>query len=323
MSKKRYWYNPQTLTYETFKPSFKSRLFGFFRYVLFSLVIASGMIFLFMHYYGSPKEKMQQRELEQYALQYRILDDRVEQLNTVLTDLQQRDDDIYRVIFEADPISTDIRQGGYGGVKKYAPLGGFKNAKQIIPLTKKIDQLAQKMYVQSNSFNEVFELARKKENMLAAIPAIQPVSNKDLKRTASGWGYRIHPVYKTKKFHYGIDFTAQLGTEIYATGTGVVKRVEHSKYGFGNLITIDHGYGYETFYAHLNGFNVRKGQKVERGDVIGFVGNTGMSTGPHLHYEVHYKKRAVNPANYFFQDLGPEEYEEIIRIANSFGQTYD
>jgi len=323
MSKTKYKYNQDKLTYEVVKPTFKQLLLKVSRFFLFSLLFATGIVFLFVKFYGSPKEKMLQREIDQYELQYRIINDRLSQMDAVVEDLQNRDDNIYRVIFEAEPIASEIRNGGYGGVKKYASIDGYKNSEVIIPITKKLDNLANKLYVQSNSFNEVFELARKKEEMLAHIPAIQPISNKDLTRTASGWGFRIHPVYKTRKFHKGIDFTAPIGTEIYSTGDGVVLRVERSRYGFGNLVTIDHGYGYQTLYAHLSGFNVHKGQKIKRGDIIAYVGNTGTSTGPHLHYEVHYKKKAINPSNYFFQDLGPEEYEEIIRIASSFGQSYD
>jgi murein DD-endopeptidase MepM/ murein hydrolase activator NlpD len=180
-----------------------------------------------------------------------------------------------------------------------------------------------KIYVQSTSYDQLIKLAKNKETMLACIPAIMPISNKDLKRTASGWGWRIHPIYKIRKFHYGMDFTAPTGTDIYSTGDGVVELVESSMRGYGNHIVINHGYGYKTIYAHLNGFNVKQGQQVKRGDIIGFVGNSGMSTAPHLHYEVMRNGEKVNPVNYYFNDLSAEEYERMIEISIKSGQTFD
>ena len=180
-----------------------------------------------------------------------------------------------------------------------------------------------KVYVQSTSYDEIIDLAKNKEEMLASIPAIQPISNNDLRRTASGWGYRIHPIYKIRKFHYGMDFTAPTGVEIYATGDGTIEVVETSKRGYGNKIIINHGFGYRTLYAHMNKFSVRKGQVVKRGDVIGYVGNTGLSTAPHLHYEVSRNGKKVNPVNYYFNDLSAEEYERMIEISLKSGQTFD
>jgi murein DD-endopeptidase MepM/ murein hydrolase activator NlpD len=177
--------------------------------------------------------------------------------------------------------------------------------------------------VQSVSYDEIIDLARNKEKMLASIPAIQPISNKDLTRTASGWGYRIHPIYKIRKFHYGMDFTAPTNTEVYSTGDGTIEVLNKSRRGYGNKIIVNHGFGYKTLYAHLNSFNVKQGQKVKRGDVIGYVGSTGLSTAPHLHYEVHLNNKKVNPVNYYFNDLTPEEYDRMVEISLKSGQTFD
>jgi murein DD-endopeptidase MepM/ murein hydrolase activator NlpD len=219
-----------------------------------------------------------------------------------------------------------VRKAGFGGINKYSHLENLNNSALIIETARKIDVLAKEAYIQSKSYDEVLKMALNKEQMLASIPAIMPISNEDLKRTASGWGYRMHPIYKVRKFHYGMDFTAPVGTPVYATGDGKVLEVSGSKrsrVGFGLVVKIDHGYGYETVYAHLNAFNVRQGQEVKRGDVIGYVGNTGGSTAPHLHYEVHRNGSAVNPQYYYFKDLTPQEYERMIAISSNIGQTLD
>lgn len=247
----------------------------------------------------------------------------MEKVEKVLSHLQETDDNLYRTIFEAEPISSSLREGGIGGVNRYAELEGYDNSRVVIETAERLDRIRKKVYVQSKSFDDLIELASEKEEMLRRIPAIMPISNKDLKRTASGWGYRIHPIYKIRKFHYGMDFTAPTGTEIYATGDGVIKRVISSKRGLGKHIVIDHGYGYATTYAHMNRFNVRQGQKVKRGDVIGFVGTTGLSTAPHLHYEVALNGKKVDPANYYFNDLTPAEYERMIELAMRSGQSFD
>ena len=216
-----------------------------------------------------------------------------------------------------------MRKAGFGGVNRYTELEGYENSDIVIQTARKLDQITREVYVQSKSYDELIKLATNKEKMLASIPAIQPISNKDLRRTASGWGWRIHPIYKIRKFHYGMDFTAPRGTPVYATGDGVVKRVIRSRRGYGNQILIDHGYGYVTQYAHLNGFNVKKGQHVKRGDVIGFVGNTGLSTAPHLHYGVLYNGKYVNPINYYFNDLTADEYEKMVTLSQNAGQSFD
>jgi len=199
----------------------------------------------------------------------------------------------------------------------------MENSDIVINVKKQLDKIMKKIYVQSVSYDEVIDLAKNKEEMLSHLPAIMPIANKDLKRTASGWGYRFHPIYKIRKFHYGMDFTSPRGTEIYATADGVVSRVQSIKRGYGNNVIIDHGYGYKTLYGHMSKFNVIEGQKVKRGDVIGYVGNTGTSTGPHLHYEVHHNDKKVNPMNYYFNDLSADEYDKMIEISQNSGQTFD
>ena len=245
------------------------------------------------------------------------------QIEIVLDDIQQRDDNIYRTIFEADPIPKSIRKQGFGGVNRYKKFAGYSNSDIIISTTKKIDQLTKQLYLQSKSFDDIINLTKDKSKMLASIPAIQPVSNKQLSRMASGYGYRIHPIYKTRKMHAGMDFSAKTGTEIYATGDGVISKVRRSKRGYGNHVKINHGFGYETLYAHMSKYIVRKGQKVKRGEVIGYVGNTGTSVAPHLHYEVHKNKRKINPVNFYYNDLNPEEYEKMIEISLQSNQSFD
>lgn len=278
----------------------------------------------YTYFLDSPKEKRLKRENQQLISQYEFMNQKVDQIEVVLNDLQMRDENIYRVIFEADSIPASIRKAGFGGVNRYEHLYGMSNEKLVVNTAKKLDVVMKQLYVQSKSFDEIIELAQRKDEMLKCIPAIMPISNRDLTRTASGWGWRIHPVYKIKKFHTGMDFSAPTGTDIYATGDGVVKAVTTSFSGYGKHIIIDHGFGYESLYAHMSEFKVKVGQKVKRGDIIGLVGNTGTSTAPHIHYEVHLKKERVNPQLYYFQeDLTAEEYDRMIEISTNSNQTFD
>jgi len=323
MAKIKYYYDKKTLSYKRIKLSpFKK-----FQRILFFLITSlfSGllMIFVFFTFFDSPKEKMLNREIENMVFQYNQIKDKLNQISLVMADLQNRDDNIYRVIFEAEPIPNSIRKAGYGGVNRYEALKGYNNSDLIINTTKKLDQISKQLYIQSKSFDEIIELAKHKSEMLAAIPAIQPVSNKNLSRMASGFGPRIDPIYKTKKFHAGMDFSAKTGTPIYATGNGKVIRVRKSRKGYGNHVKIDHGYGYVTLYAHMQKYIVKKGQKVKRGEVIGYVGNTGKSVAPHLHYEVHKNGRKVNPVNFFYNDLTSEEYEKMIILSSQNNQSFD
>jgi murein DD-endopeptidase MepM/ murein hydrolase activator NlpD len=278
---------------------------------------------IFYQFFDSPKEKRLKLEIQNLTSQYEVINNDMQQVETVLDEIQERDDNIYRVIFEADPIPTSIRKQGFGGVNRYEKLLGLSNSELMINTSKKIDQLTKQLYLQSKSFDEVIDLAKNKSNMLASIPAIQPVANKDLKRMASGYGYRIHPIYKTRKMHYGMDFSAKTGTEIYATGDGVVSKIKRSKRGYGNYVKINHGFGYETLYAHMSKYIVKRGQKVKRGEVIGYVGNSGISTAPHLHYEVRKDNKKINPMNFYYNDLSPEEYEKMLEISLQSNQSLD
>jgi murein DD-endopeptidase MepM/ murein hydrolase activator NlpD len=251
------------------------------------------------------------------------MDKSLNQISAVLENIKDRDDNIYRVIFEAEPIPNSIRKAGIGGVNRYKDLEGYDNSEILLSTVKKVDQISKQLYIQSKSFDEVIEMAQRKSDMMASIPAIQPVKNKELKRIASGYGRRIDPYYKKLKFHYGVDFSAPKGTPIYATGDGKVAKTKRSRRGFGNHIVIDHGYGYESLYAHMTKYTVRKGQKVKRGDVIGYVGSTGKSTAPHLHYEVHKDGKKINPAYYFHNDLSPEEFDRMLELSSQENQSFD
>jgi murein DD-endopeptidase MepM/ murein hydrolase activator NlpD len=274
-------------------------------------------------YFDSPEERYLQHELEKMEFEYDLMAKELDGMNEVLAELQRRDDKIYRVIFEADPIPASQRKGGFGGTNYLKRYEGYDNEDLMKEVASKLEQLKSKLVVQSKSYDELNKLIRSKEEMLASIPAIQPVSNKDLTRLASGYGYRIHPIYKTMKFHGGVDFTAPQGTEVYATGDGVVVEANSRNRGYGNMVVIDHGFGYKTRYAHLFQMAVQAGQKIKRGELIGYVGTTGLSTAPHLHYEVLKDERMINPVNFFFNDLSAEEYALLIDIANMSNQSFD
>ncbi len=323
MAKLKYHFDTESFKVEKVRITFKDRLKRFLYISFAGMIFAVVIIVIANNFFDSPKERMLEREIAQYKLQHEILNARIDLIGRVLKDLEERDDNIYRVILEAEPISSSKRQAGFGGVDRYAALEGYKNSELIIEATAKLDQIANKMYVQSKSFDEVFDLAKNKEEMLRHIPAIQPVKNVDLKRISSYFGYRTDPFYKVKKFHAGLDFSAPIGTEIFTTGDGKVISTKKSRRGYGNTILIDHGFNYVTKYSHLASFKVRKGQQVKRGQVIGTVGNTGKSTAPHLHYEVQKNGRAVNPIYYFFNDLTPEQFEEIIELSTRPTQSMD
>jgi murein DD-endopeptidase MepM/ murein hydrolase activator NlpD len=324
MVKSKYRFNPDSLNYDRVRPSLKKRLMILVSYLSILLLIAILLNVFYASMFDTPREKILKRENNQLNQQYEILNQKIEHLENVLEDIEKRDDNIYRTIFNADPIPHSVRDAGFGGVNRYEYLEGYDNSDKIIETAKRLDQLTKAVYVQSKSYDEVIEMAKSRELQLSSLPAIQPISNKDLTRTASGWGYRIHPIYKIRKFHQGMDFTAPTGTEVYATADGTVELVERSRRGYGNKVVIDHGFGYKTLYAHLDGFNnLQKGQRVKRGDVIAYVGSTGLSTAPHLHYEVHLNGKKINPINYYFEDLTAEEYDQMIILSMRPGQSYD
>lgn len=320
---KHYIFNQLTQSFEVLDMS-KSR--KFLRIVLFSLAVL-GVAFLFaillFTFFKSPKEKMQARELEFMKLQYEILNDRLDNLEVLMLDLEQRDNDLYRVMFEADPISSQMRKSGFLDADRYADLYGYVNSGQVVSAARKMDVIASQMYNQSVSYDSLFKMARNKTEMLAHIPAIFPLKEMEIKYISSFFGYRPDPIYKVDKFHSGIDFSAQMGTEAYATGDGIVADVENGHWGYGNMVTIDHGFGYKTRYAHLQKAAVRKGQKVKRGQLIGYIGNTGKTTGVHLHYEVLKNDVQIDPINFFYNDLTPDEYEQILEQSTLPTQTMD
>ena len=323
MAKKKYIYNDQTLDYEEYKISWK-RHFGRAAIYLLTAGILGGCIVYFINkYIGSPKEHAQAREIEFLQLQYEIMGDKIENIDALLNEMQDRDDNIYRIIFEAEPIPSSIRKNVYGGTKRYEHLDGYDNSLIVKYVSKKIDTIESQLYMQSKSLDEVFDLAKNKTEMLSCIPAIMPLRDVDIHRISSHFGMRTDPFYKVHKFHSGIDFSAPLGTPIFSPGNGKVIRVESAKTGYGNNIIIDHGYGYKTRFAHISKSLVKVGQTVKRGENIALVGNTGKSTAPHLHYEVIKNSKAVNPINYFFNDLTPQEYDMILELSQLPSQTMD
>jgi murein DD-endopeptidase MepM/ murein hydrolase activator NlpD len=280
------------------------------------------LIYLNIPSVETPKEKAYKREVENMKFQYELINKRVENVVSVLQNIEDRDNNIYRVYFEANPITMEQRKSGFGGINRYKNLEGYENSEIITETTKNLDKLSKRVVIQSKSLDEIATLARNKEALLASIPAIQPVKNDDLKRMASGYGIRMHPILKYRKMHNGMDFSAPSSTEVFATGNAAVKIAKRTS-GFGNLIVLDHGFGYETYYAHLSEFNVKPGQKVKRGEIIGFVGNSGLSTAPHLHYEVHKNGRVVNPINFYHGDLTAEEYDIMLNQSTLENQSLD
>ncbi len=324
MSKVKYKFNKKSLTFDRVQTTVRKRMLYFFTHLSTGVVFAATVLVLAYNFLDSPKEKAQKREIDEMKLQYQILDDQLKKISRIISDLQDRDDNIYRVIFEAEPIPGAIREAGIGGIDRYERLKGYSNADIIIDIEKKMDKIMGQLYVQSKSFDEVFEMAKNKEMMLASIPAIQPVNNKDLRRIGSYFGTRMDPFYKVKKFHEGMDFSAPIGTEIYATGNGtVIMAGRDGNGGYGNEIVLDHGYNYKTVYAHLSRIFVKPGQKIRRGQIIGYVGNTGKSTSPHLHYEVRKNGIALNPIYFFFNDIDPDQFQRMLELSQQPSQTMD
>lgn len=317
-----YFYNPNTLSYERVYPSRKDRVLTILRHLTTGIAFGVATFFVMVYLIESPMEFQLRKENRLLQTQYEVLSLRLNDAMEVLDEIQVRDENLYRAIFQAETIPESVRKSGFGGSNRYAHLMEMSNPDLVVSTTQKMDMLRKQLYIQSNSLEELISMGKNQEERSKCIPAIQPVSNKDLTRTASGYGMRIDPVYRVPRFHSGMDFSAKTGTDIYATGDGVVT-YSGWKQGYGNTIMISHGYGYETLYAHLHKFRVRVGQKVTRGQVIGEVGNTGKSTGSHLHYEVVVRGRYDNPAKYYYMDLTPEEYDRMIQIAENHGQVMD
>ncbi|MBT8253714.1 MAG: M23 family metallopeptidase [Flavobacteriaceae bacterium] len=323
MSKVKYYYDPDTLSYRKIERKKRTTAKLVSMFVLASALFGFLFVFLSSQYFESPKEKALKRELMNLQLQYDMLNKKMDEVEIVLGNLEERDNAIYRLYFEANPIPEEQRRAGFGGVNRYKDLEGYDNSKLIIETARRLDIVQKQIVVQSKSLDEIAILAKDKEKFLESIPAIQPVNNEDLTRMASGFGNRIDPFTKVRKFHYGMDFTAPRGTAIYASGDGVVKRADGSATGYGKHIRIDHGYGYVSLYAHLYKYNVRKNQKVKRGDLIGFVGSTGRSEAPHLHYEIFKDGERINPINFYYGSLTADEFSEMLKNASLENQSLD
>ena len=322
MRKVYYIYNPKTRTYDRIYPTMRQRVMSYLRRLFVGMGLGAGSFIVLLLIFGSPSEKDLRMENSRLQAQYHILSSRLDESLQVMKGLQQRDDNLYRVMMQAVPVADALRTPSYNKTNRYEDLMELPSAKLVVNTTQKMDLLERQLYIQSKSFDEVLALCKKHDEMLECIPAIQPVSNKDLKQTASGYGTRIDPIYKTVKFHSGMDFSANVGTPVYATGNGVVRKAGWEGL-YGNCIQIDHGFGYVTRYAHLSKIDVRVGQKVVRGETIGKVGTTGKSTGPHLHYEVMVKGQIVNPVNYYFMDLNADDYDRMVEIAANHGKVFD
>lgn len=325
MSKVKYYYDTENLAYKKIKAK-KGKKIG-----VIALFLAASALFGFLcfvallntPFFETPKDKLQAREIENLKLRYELLNRKMDLAQEALASVEERDNNIYRTYFNTSPIPDEQRKAGFGGVNRYEDLEGYNNSELVKKTSKRLDVLSKELVVQSKSLDEIAKLAKDKEKLLSAIPAIQPVKNEDLRHMASGFGYRSDPFTKIRKFHAGMDFSAKTGTPIYATGDGIVDRADNRASGYGNHIVIKHGYGYETLYAHLSKYKVKKGARVKRGDIIGYVGSTGRSEAPHLHYEVHKNGQVINPINFYYGNISAKEYILISKLANQENQSLD
>lgn len=325
MSKKvKYYYDTENLAYHKIKPQ-KRKKIGYALLFLIASALFGFLCFVVLMntpYFETPKDKIQAREIDNMKIRYSILNKKIENIEQVAADLEERDNNLYRVYFNSAPISNEKRRGIID-IERYKELEGYNNSDLVINTSKKVDGISKALAFQSKSLDEILKLAKAKDKLLSAVPAIQPVKNEDLRQMASGFGYRTDPFTKARKMHEGMDFTAKTGTPIYATGDGVVAKADNSLSGYGNHIEISHGFGYLTLYAHLSKYKVRQGQRVKRGDIIGYVGSTGRSQAPHLHYEVHKDGKVVNPINFYYGNISAAEYVAISKIANQENQSLD
>ena len=325
MAKIKYHFDSETLSYVPVESSRTVKISRLLIFFISSFLFGGIILFILLNtsIVNTPQELLLKREVENYKLQFELINRRIVQMESVLNNIEDRDNNIYRVYFEASPIPEEQRKAGFGGVNRYKDLEGFDNSNLIINTTKKIDILTKQLVIQSKSLDEILSLAEEKENLLASIPSIQPIQNKDLKRMASGYGWRIDPFTKKRRRHFGMDFSAVRGTPVYATGNGIIKRVDNRAAGFGKHIRIDHGFGYVSIYAHLDKYNVKRGQKVKRGQIIGFVGNTGRSVAPHLHYEIVKDGKKINPINFYYGNLSPDEFNILVQQASQENESLD
>ena len=325
MKKVKYYYDSENLAYRKISPK-KGRSLGYFGLFLLASALFGFICFAVLintPFFETPRDKLQARQIQNLKLNYTILNKEIDELDAVLTNIQERDDNIYKVYFNNAPISDTTEKVNMVRKTRFKELLSFNNEKLISSTTNRIDIISKQLVLQSKSLDEILKLSKAKEKLLAAIPAIQPVKNEQLKHLASGFGYRSDPFTKARKMHKGMDFTSPTGTPVYATGDGVVERADNGASGFGNHIVIQHGYGYETIYAHLSRYNCKVGKRVNRGDIIGFVGSTGRSQAPHLHYEVHKNGLVVNPINFYYGNISAVEYAAIAKLATQENQSLD
>ncbi len=322
MRKKTFYrYNPATLTYDRVYPTPKERFWGIFRHSISGIIVGMVAYALYAFYFDTPSDKILKREIDVLASQNKLLSNRLNKALGVMSNIEERDNNLYRVILQSTP-SQNLRQTNILNTSRYDELNHFSNTNLIKSSAIKMDILAKKIYLQSKSFDDLVKLLGTREERLLCTPAIQPILNKDLNQLSSGFGIRVDPIYHTAKMHSGMDFTARVGTPIYATGNGRIQQAGWDS-GYGNAVLINHGFGYQTKYAHMSNIKAHAGQMVKRGEIIGYVGSTGKSTAPHLHYEVHVNGRPVNPALYYFMDLSPKEYDRMIQLAETRGQIFD
>lgn len=325
MAKVKYYYDSENLAYRKIKVK-KRKKFGFAALFLLAAALFGFLSFVLLlntPYFDTPKDRLLLREIENLKLNYAVLDKKMDQIDNVVEAIEERDNNLYRTYFNTAPIPEEERKAGFADVNRYKALEGYDNTQLVLQTTKRVDALTKELAIQSKSLDYILKLAKEKNKLLAAIPAIQPVRNENLKRMASGFGYRTDPFTKVRKMHEGMDFTAKKGTPVFATGDGVIKQADNRASGYGNHIVIRHGYGYETLYAHLSKYNCKPGQRIKRGDIIGFVGSTGRSEAPHLHYEVHKDGRVVNPLNFYYGNISAVEYVAISKLANQENQSLD
>ena len=323
MARIKYYYDTETCKYERVKTKKTDIILNMLGILALTGVMAGGLIILYYNFFDSPKEVALNNRIKELQYYYDLKIEEIEQTNKAVEAIEYRDDNIYRIVLGAEPIDKNIRNAGSGGTDRYADIRDKRlvDEDMIIALSEKVDKLKRKVYIELKSQDELKSLAEKKVKLFAAIPAIQPVSNKQLVAIASGFGFRIHPIYKVKKMHTGIDFAAPIGTPIYATADGKIEEVSVKFSGYGKMVVIDHGFGYKTRYAHMHDFAVRTGQNIKRGELIGYVGDTGISTAPHLHYEVMMNGVLINPVHYFFNDLTPAEYEKVVELSSVENQS--
>ncbi|MCX6297958.1 MAG: peptidoglycan DD-metalloendopeptidase family protein [Bacteroidetes bacterium] len=323
MKKIKYYYNTHTLRFEKLETPLRVRLLQVFGFIAASIVTGLVIIFIAFKYIDSPKEKLLRQENDDMHESYSLLRERVNQLEMQMDELENRDNSVYRSIFEAEPIPDSARVKDMEAKNEVKLVQRMGETELVKSMTSQLNNLSLRLAYQDQSYVEIADMVKNKAKLINAIPSIQPVSNKNLNRIASGFGYRIDPVYKDRRPHQGLDFTAPQGTPIYATADGTVKEVGFTTSGFGNRVVINHGFGYETLYGHMYRFKARVGQRVKRGEVIGYVGNTGKSTGPHCHYEVHRGGRPVDPIYYFYNDLTPAQFDRILKLAAAGNQSFD